>query len=392
MLLAKCNAGPCHWGVLSGRWRIAKDRMAIDFTHDLNVQANATRRQAEREGVHPGTKATLLAAAETLDSLKRLRDRKKAEAETYILTLPDNATPKEIRHARQRHAVRHGADVYLPLWQAGTFALPNALIRSGLFSVASKPVTDDTERTIGTQGATAIKLAGCLLDYDRQVFAAVLSLAKDSPLAEADSPWIQVSYWEMAQAMGVPYGTTVQAAIRKSLNRLNSARIRIRVNKLDIKLSQLVEIEFKKVAKRKSSKASKTEEPAAAGEEIAFRVPQPVAELFGHAAWTKVPAFALTGYSGLARWLATYYSSHAKPYAVSLEDMLGFTGSTCAMPEFKRRLKLALEKLQKAETPDEIRVEAFVLNAEKGVLTVYLSRWDERLTMSPEEKEFAGLK
>lgn len=364
--------------------------MATIFTDNLTVQANATRRQAEHEDIHPGTRDVLLAAADTIDALKRQRDRKKADAETNILTLPDNATTKEIRHARQRQSVRRGADVYLPSWQAGTFALPNSLIRSGLFSVASKLVTATDERTIGTQGATAIKLSGCLLDYDRQVFAAVLSLAKDSPLAEAHSPWIQVSYWDVAQAMGLPYGLNVQAAIRKSLVRLNAARVRIRVNKLDIKLSQLVDVEFKKVAKRKSSKAGETEEPVT-GEEIAFRVPRPVAELFGYAAWTKVPAAALTGYSGLLRWLATYYSSHAKSYPVAISDMHGFTGSTCNMPEFRRRLKVALKKLKTADTPDDIRVEDFVLDTGKDVLTVYLSRWNEQRTMSTEEQEFAEL-
>lgn len=366
--------------------------MATIFTDNLTAQANAIRRLAEGDDVHPGTKAVLFAATETIDMLKRQRDRKKADAETNILTLADNATTKEIRHARQRQSVRRGSDVYLPSWQPGTFALPNSLIRSGLFSVASKLVTATDERTIGTQGATAIKLAGCLLDYDRQVFAAVLSLAKDSPLAEAHSPWIQVTFRGMAQAMGLSYGVDVQSAIKKSLVRLNSARIRIRVNKLDIKLSQLVEVEFKKVAKRKSSGSSETEEPTA-GESIAFRIPQPVAELFGHAAWTKVPAAALTRYSGLVRWLATYYSSHAKSYPVPVDDMLGFTGSTCDMPEFKRRLKVALKKLKTADTPDELRVEDFVLAPVNGVLTitVYLSRWNERRTMSPEEQEFDEL-
>lgn len=366
--------------------------MATIFTDNLTVQVNATRRAAENEDIHPGTRDALLAAGDTIDALKRQRDRKKADAETNILTLPDNATTSEIRHARRRQSVRRGADVYLPSWQTGTFALPNALIRSGLFSVASKLVTATDERTIGTQGAAAIKLAGCLLDYDRQVFAAVLSLAKDSPLAEAHSPWIQASYWNVAQAMGLPYGLNVQAAIKKSLVRLNAARVRIRVNKLDIKLSQLVEVEFKKVAKRKSSTASETKEPTD-GEEIAFRIPQPVAELFGHAAWTKVPATALTRYSGLVRWLATFYSSHAKSYPVPVEDMHGFTGSTCDAPEFKRRLKVALKKLQTAETPDEIRVEDFVLASAEGVLTitVYLSRWNEQRTLSPEEQEFNEL-
>lgn len=77
----------------------------------------------------------------------------------------------------------------------------------------------------------------------------------------------------------------------------------------------------------------------------------------------------------------------------ALEDMLGFTGSTCDMPEFKRRLKVALKKLKTADTPDALRVEDFVLAPVNGVLTitVYLSRWNEQRTMSPEEQEFNEL-
>jgi hypothetical protein len=150
-------------------------------------------------------------------------------------------------------------------------------------------------------------------------------------------------------------------------------------------LSQLVEVEFlAKGGARSKGLSSKS----SAGESIAFRVPQPVAELFGWAAWTKVPAAAFAGYSGLVRWLATYYSSHANSYPLVIADLHGFTGSTCAQAEFRRRLKVALTKLKSAGTPEELRVEEFVLDKAKGVLTVYLSRWNEQRTMSPEEIEF----
>lgn len=358
--------------------------MATIFTDNLTAQANATRRMAERDDVHPDTKDVLLAAAATVEAVKRQRDRKKAEAETNILTLPDNATTSEIRHARRRQSVRQGSDVYLPSWESGTFGLPNSLIRSGLFSVGVTPVLVATERKVQTQGPVALKLAGWLTDYDCQVFASLLNLAKDKPLAEAHSPWLPASFWSFAQDMGLKSGPNVHDAIKKSLIRLDSARIRIRVNKLDIKLSQLVEVGFlDKDGVRSKGLSSKS----SAGESIALRVPQAVAELFGYAAWTKVPA-ALTKYSGLVRWLATYYSSHAKSYPVAIADMHGFTGSTCSMTEFRRRLKVALTKLQSADTPDELRVEDFVLDKAKGVLTVYLSRWNEQRTMSPEESDF----
>lgn len=359
--------------------------MATIFTDNLTAQANATRRMAERDDVHPDTKDVLLAAAATVEAVKRQRDRKKAEAETNILTLPDNATTSEIRHARRRQSVRQGSDVYLPSWESGTFGLSNSLIRSGLFSVGVTPAEVATERTVRTQGAAAIKLAGWLTDYDRQVFASLLSLAKDKPLAESHSPWLPVSFWSFAQDMGLKSGPNVHDAIKKSLIRIDDARIRIRVNKLDIKLSQLAEVGFLDKGRVRSKGLSSQ---SSAGESIAFRVPQAVAELFGYAAWTKVPAAALTKYSGLVRWLAAYYSSHSKSYPVAIDDMHGFTGSTCDMAEFRRRLKVALTKLQSADTPDELRVEDFVLDKAKGVLTVYLSRWNEKRTTSPEESDF----
>lgn len=359
--------------------------MATIFTDNLTAQANAIRRLAEGDDVHPVTKDVLLGALATVEAVKRQRDRKKTAAETNILTLPDNATTSEIRHARRRQSVRQGSDVYLPSWEPGTFGLPNSLIRSGLFSVGVTPVLVTTERKVGAQGATAIKVAGWLTDYDRQVFASLLNLAKDKPLAEAHSPWLPASFWSFAQDMGLKSGPNVHDAIKKSLIRLNAACIRIRVNKLDIKLSQLVEVEF---IGKGGARSKGLSSQSSAGESIAFRVPQPVAELFGWAAWTKVPSSALTGYSGLVRWLATYYSSHAKSYPVEIADMYGFTGSTCDMAEFRRRLKVALTKLKTADTPEELRVEEFVLDKAKGVVTVYLSRWNEQRTMSPEESEF----
>lgn len=52
-----------------------------------------------------------------------------------ILELPATATLSEMRKARRSRAVRRGKDVFLPTWQDLCTAMPNALIRSALWSV-----------------------------------------------------------------------------------------------------------------------------------------------------------------------------------------------------------------------------------------------------------------
>jgi hypothetical protein len=348
----------------------------IDFAQvALAAQAKAVRRAAEH-AVDGETRVLAQAAADTVEAVaRRQQHRKAAETATPVLELAANASPTEIRVARQRRAVRRGKDVFLPSWKDAAVALPNALLRSALFSASSASREALFEAPIAAQGDVVLTLTGHqLCDYDRRVFAACLNHYRDDrPLVPDDtSPaWVTLTFYQFAQDLVTSYSANVHKAIRDSLIRLSAAHLRVRINRRDIPLPRLIDVAF--------DDGFAGQEPAdcmlRGSDRVAFRIFESMANLFGPADWSAVPQPALTDYSGLASWLASFYSTHAKPYPLKVADLYRYAGVTCELREFRRMLKIALEKLKRDTANPVVRVESFELT--KDDLTVRLARWTQ---------------
>lgn len=340
----------------------------------LQKQANATRRMANESDSHLISRELVYEAVATIEDVQRRLDRRTAAAAASpVLVISPDATPAELRHARIRRAVSKGKSVYLPYCKDFVSGLPNAFLRSALFSVTG-PVNETlVDQPISAPGDISITLTGRkLVDYDRQVFAAVLSYYSDRPLADrdTDSEWIKVSFWNFASAMGLASGASVHKAIRESLVRLNAAQMRLRINRRDILLPHIVEVIFNEVAPAKVGEVR-------ARSDFQFCVRSEMAELYGPHTWTKVPVKALSKYSGLVRWLAAFYRTHGEAYSLKVSQLHQLSGSTCALFEFRRRLKVGLTKLKGAGTPAELLVSDFTLDADTDKLIVHLSRWSQ---------------
>ena len=350
----------------------------VDFAQiALVAQATAVRRAAA-QAPDGETRALANAAADTVEAVaRRAQQRKTAASAAPVLELAANASASEVRVARQRRAVRRGKDVFLPSWKDATVALPNALLRSALFSASSAHREALFEAPIATQGDVVLTLTGHqLCDYDRRVFAACLNHYRDDrPLSPEDASqvWVTLSFYQFAQDLGAAYGAKVHKAIRDSLVRLSAAHLRVRINRRDIPLPRLIDVAFDDgFAGREPD-----ESMLRGSDRVAFRIFESMANLFGPADWSAVPQPALTEYSGLASWLASFYSTHAKPYPLKVTDLYSYTGVTCELREFRRMLKTALEKLRREEANPDLRVASFHLT--KDELTVQLARWAPQL-------------
>lgn len=339
---------------------------------ELAAQANATRRAAALSTASPSTIEGANAGANQLDALQRSRDRKAATGASAVLVIPPEASPAELQHARRNRAVSLGNSVYLPSWKPTVSGLPNALLRSSLFGVAELDTKMFVDFRLATQGEAMISLTGGkLTDYDRQVFSTILSFYRDRPLSNAgvDSEWIGVSFWQFAKAMGSQPGKNVRLAICNSLLRLDAAKLSMRVNRRNIPLQSLVDVELKRVLPDPQGNTTHVTF------DIEFRVPSEVAELYGPQDWTGVPHSALECPSGLVRWLATYYSTHSVPYPLGVEYLRQLSGSICSLSQFRRRLHDGLTWLKQADTPDEIRVREYNRDPVTDAYTVHLSCW-----------------
>lgn len=345
----------------------------IDMTQiALTAQAKAVRRAADR-APDGETRALAQAAADTVEAVaRRKQHRQELVAAAPVLELAANATPTEVRVARQRRAVRRGKDVFLPSWKDATVALPNALLRSALFSAGSHSREALFEAPIAAQGDVVLTLTGHqLCDYDRRVFAACLNHYRDDrPLSPDDAPaWVTLSFYQFAQDLGTAYGAKVHKAIRDSLIRLSAAHLRVRIHRRDIPLPRLIDVAFDDGYAGLASNDCLLR----GSDRVAFRIFESMANLFGPADWSAVPQPALTGYAGLAAWLASFYSTHARPYPLKVTDLYQYSGVTCELREFRRMLTTALGKLQCESTNPGVRVTGFVLT--KDDLTVHLARW-----------------
>lgn len=337
----------------------------------LRAQAQATRRLAFA-AEDTLTQDLACAAAATIESVARSEARKLASSEEAVLVLPDNASVTEVRQARRRQAIRRGEDVFLPTWKEATVGIPNLLLRSALFAAADVSGKPLMNLEIASQGDTSLTLTGHPLgEYDRRVFAACLNhYREERPLCSgADSRWVSITFWQLSRELEVSYCANTHRAIRDSLVRLNAAHLRVRVKRADIPMTRLID-----VAVVDGYQGGETPAQRLKGSDlISFRVLESMAQLFGPTAWSAVAAAALNDFCGLAAWLASYYSTHAKPFPVKVEDLFRWSGVVCELREFRRRLKRALERLRQKDAPGEVRVSAYELTATH--LTVFLLHW-----------------
>lgn len=338
---------------------------------EMKARADATRNLAETLADGP-IKKLVLEGADTLESIAR--GRTKTTEPGTVLELPSNVPASTVREFRKRRSVKFGEDVYLPSWRETHVGLPCLLLRSALFA-AVNPGAVFVEEEIPVQGKVQLIMTGPqLCDYDRRLFSVCLKhYAENRPLSPDETHWVRTTFWQLAQALQVSYNANVHKAIRSSLNRLNAALLRIKVGRTDLPVPRLIDVAFDD-----GYEGAKTEDTNLKGsDQVAFRVQESMAALFGASEWSLLSDLALHGIEGMAAWLVGFYSTHSKPFELKLEDLYAYSGSTCEMYEFRRRLKVSLTKLQDEKFPNDFRVTSFELT--KKTLTVSLVRWKDAL-------------
>ncbi len=345
--------------------------MTGQLSLDLAVQARAVARAAlgatgsQQETLDAGSRSLALAA-------RRAAARAKVE-EAPILELEPTATPAAVSAARTRRAVRRGRDVYLPSWSDFAVGLPNALLRSRLWTAGegSDHWMDSEEIATLGQDARILYTGKQLTQYDRRVFSACLDYYKeDRPLSAAgSSAWVCVSFFQFAQAMGLAYTLNTHKALRASLVRLEAAALRVGAGNLELPVPRLLEVAFD------DGYRNLPEAELKGSDQIAFRVLEQFAALYGPATWTAVPKPALE-LRGIRAWLSGFYATHRGPRELPLAKLQVLSGMTCRPNDFRACVVRALDELALADAADSIRVHRYALSEDRKALTVYLSRWE----------------
>lgn len=338
----------------------------------------------------PGWQTTILDAAERLgrfaDGLER--QEKRALAEPAVAELPSDATVEEVQGARRRQATRRGSEVYLPSWSVMARALPNAFLRSALFSAgrtvqannANVLSGDPTLLVAGKEIATfrnmTLTFSGYeLCQFDRQVYATCLDYYREAPLCPEECPrHVRTTFYEFARRMGGEYSVKAHRAIRAGLLRLSFAQMRMRLNRMNIEVPKLLSVTFEDGEPGEDFKGSDV---------LLLRVTTSVAELFGPGAWTAVENEAVR-YDGLRGWLASFYAGHAGPQWLPVARLYQNSGYESNMRNFKASLILALDKLKDPLTPVCSRVAKYYFSKDGTRIFVVRSQWGTGSIEGPE--------
>jgi hypothetical protein len=331
--------------------------------------------------VGPAQKMTVLDAAERLEQIASSLERKAniESVEPAVALLAANATAEEVRSARRRQAIRRGAEVYLPSWSAIAWALPNAFLRTALFSTKRSVQAQNEDLLSGSDsllvaGKEIASLANLTLtfsgyelcQFDRRVYAACLEYYRDIPLSPEERPeYVSTSFYEFVKRLGNKYSLKAHRAVRASLLRLSFAQMRLRYKRMNIEVPKLLSVSFEDADASGDFKGSDL---------LMLRVSVSVAELFGPGAWTAVSKDA-AAYDGLTGWLASFYASHSLAQWLPIKPLRQLSGYESHMRNFKASLTNALEKLKATEVADCSRIAAYHVSKDGSRICVVRATW-----------------
>lgn len=293
--------------------------------------------------------------------------------ENPVLDLDPTTSPAALNAARTRRAVRRGRDVYLPSWSDFAVGLPNALLRSSLWSAGESSDTwmEAAEIAALGQDVCVLYTGKQLTQYDRRVLAACLEYYKeDKPLsAGGTSSWVCISFFQFAQGMGLTYTLNTHKALRASLVRLEAAALRVRTGSLELPVPRLLEAAFD------DGYQTLPESDLKGSDQIAFRVLEQIAALYGPNSWSAVPKPALE-LKGLKSWLSGFYATHSGAKQLPFKTLQTLSAMTCRPNDFRACFIRALDGLAMPDTDPQIRVSGYCVSKDKKSIIVHLVRWD----------------
>jgi TrfA protein len=218
--------------------------------------------------------------------------------------------------------------IQLPLWPEPVRGMPNAALRSALFSaIHSKDRRFIDHELIATIDGVEIRFLGKQLNQeDLDLSAQVFHLARLHPLGHI----CHTSAYGLLKSLGLSTGRTNHRQLHASLIRLQQP--------FEMKLGRY---SYSGSLIEKGIKDELTRH-------YIIKVNPDLAPLFRHG-WTGLDANQRRKLRGkpLALWLHAFYASHEKPYPYKVETLRELSGSrTTELYKFRQNLRRALDKLR----------------------------------------------
>jgi len=228
-------------------------------------------------------------------------------------------------------AERKSAEVIeLPLWPDPKRGTPNSFLRSALFSaIQSKDRRFLKEEILACQNGYTVKFTGEQFNQeDLTVWETIVHLARQHPLGAVCS----FTAHGILKALGLPTGGCNHKTLHSSIIRLTGGVVEINAD-----------------GKRYFGTLIESGVKHEITSHYIIKLNPDILRLYGENQWTSIDwkqRMALRR-KPLAQALHAYFSSHKKPFPVTLSFLQKITGSRNAqMASFKRHCRVALDSLQ----------------------------------------------
>lgn len=240
----------------------------------------------------------------------------------------------------------------LPLWPEAVRAVPNAVLRGALFSVAKERETFSKRELIATVEGIEIRFQGTRPNQtDLDVWEMLMHLARLQPLSSE----VQFTAHSMLKALGRGTGKSQHEQLKQEIANLAAGLTEITWTK-----------ERKTFGGTLISNFFRDEDTGL----YVVKFNQDFGKLYatGHTSidWEERKSL---GQNNLAKWLHGFYSSHEQPYSYKVETLQRLCGSTTVRRDFRRSLKEALPKLIDIGT-----IASWSIEAETDLVNVIKSR------------------
>jgi len=222
--------------------------------------------------------------------------------------------------------------VQLPLWSEARRGIPNDLVRGALFTVgncrAERTFRKNTK--IATLGGVDVSYTGEeLRQDDEDVFLQLVHLARLIPLGGE----IKFTAHSLLKSLAWATNKPSYDRLKRTIQRLNATGLEISSNSGGYSGSLIRSFDWR-------------EEDGSSSRAWSVRLEPKIVSLFGHVKYSQIIWEKRLQLGNLAKWLHSFYYSHAQPYPMKVQTIHLLCGSTTkSMAKFRQLLKKSLNEL-----------------------------------------------
>ncbi|RLA21477.1 MAG: hypothetical protein DRQ56_00455 [Gammaproteobacteria bacterium] len=285
-----------------------------------------------------------IAAQDKLPTLDGSLESSIRRLNKVLLTKQANTTSIEKKRPVQKRG-QGGKIIQLPLWSDSRRGIPNDLVRGALFTVGNCR----TERafrksmSIATLGGIDVTYTGEVLRQDDEdVFLQLVHLARLIPLGSC----IEFTAHSLLKSLSWATNKPSYDRLKRTIQRLTATGLEISTKTGGYSGSLIRDFEWR-------------EEDGTSSRTWKVRLEPRIISLFGHVKYSQIVWEKRLQLGNLAKWLHSFYYSHAQPFPMKVETLRQLCGSTTkSKAKFRQLLKSALNELISLEFLSSAKVNS----------------------------------